>query len=166
MRQHHCSILVKMFDILCKVTSELSGTDVQCVLLVPVHPHSCFHLCHTSACGEQQGLGWVIGLLCQLPLWGSFCHSPEHPLGLVSARAGFPHPGPSSRMSLCFICAALLPTLVLLLSKGCRGLCLLQQRWLKYKDVFYFYPDCCSHRSLNTWAKRSAGWWNRTTHSV
>lgn len=167
-RQHHWSILVKMFDFLCTVTSVLSSTDV----LFSVHPHSWSHLCYASAWGKWQGLGWVIGLLCQLLLVKLILTFPWTSPGTGACKVSIP----TSRyllqdVSVLHLCcpSAHVCTLVFLLSlcaaRAAKGLCLLQQRWLKYKDILNFYPECCSHTAPN-WTKRSAGWWTRTTQSV
>lgn len=103
-----------MFDILHKVTSALSSADV----LFSECPWSLYTCIPdpTSATPvyleSSRDCDGLLGCCVSCSLWSSFCHSPENPFGLVSARSAFPHPGASSRMSLYLFCATLFPMFI------------------------------------------------------
>lgn len=108
--------------------------------------------------GDCDGL---MGCCVSCSLWSSFCHPTEHPFGLVSARSAFPHPGASSRMSLDFFCATLLPTFVTwcpcyhFVQQGLQRDCAFCSRG--DSNTLHFYPECCSHRSLSTGRRKVQG---------
>lgn len=142
-RQHHWSMLVKMFDFLCEVPGVLPSTDVLfSEFLLLVQPHCWSHPSVPVYVGNSRGWDGLLAAVSASPGEAHSVNSPwdwggqgQHSHILV------PPPG-----CLLFICAALLCTLVFLLSlcaaRAAEGLCLLQQRWLKYKDGLNFYPEC------------------------